>query len=156
MKGSIVWPARDYSSGLALRCRPRDSYNPPSELPFRGASVRLLSVFAFALLLAVTASWPLGQRHHVDPALTAQGPPETPDQKAIRERMQRAAAKEWNKERQARLKQDTDKLLALATELKTQVDKSNENVLSLDVIKKADEIEKLAHSVKDKMKSDSY
>ena len=118
--------------------------------------MRLLSVLAFALLLAVTGSWPLGQRHHADPALAAQGPPETPDQKAIRERMQRAAAKEWNKERQARLKQDTDKLLALATELKTQVDKSNENVLSLDVIKKADEIEKLAHSVKDKMKSDSY
>jgi hypothetical protein len=32
------------------------------------------------------------------------------------------------------------------------VDKSNENVLSLEVVKKADEIEKLAHSVKDKMK----
>ena len=35
---------------------------------------------------------------------------------------------------------------------KDYVDKSNENVLSLDVVKKAEEIEKLAHSVKDKMK----
>ena len=37
-------------------------------------------------------------------------------------------------------------------DLKDFVDKSNENVLSLEVLKKADEIEKLAHSVKDKMK----
>jgi hypothetical protein len=50
------------------------------------------------------------------------------------------------------LKVDTDKLLKLSVELKSYVDKSNENVLSLDVIKRAEEIEKLAHSVKDKMK----
>jgi len=43
-------------------------------------------------------------------------------------------------------------LLKLSVELKEQVDKSDENVLSLDVIKKAEEIEKLAHSVKEKMK----
>jgi hypothetical protein len=36
--------------------------------------------------------------------------------------------------------------------LKQSVDKSDENVLSLDVIKKAEEIEKLARSVKEKMK----
>ena len=34
-----------------------------------------------------------------------------------------------------------------------EVDKSNENTLSLDVLKKAEEIEKLAHSVKEKMKA---
>ena len=56
------------------------------------------------------------------------------------------------KERAAQLKNDTDKLLKLSVELKADVDKANENVLSLDVIKKADEIEKLAKSVKDKMK----
>jgi len=61
-------------------------------------------------------------------------------------------AKKANQSRQAMLKSDTDKLLKLAVELKDYVDKSNENVLSLDVLKKADEIERLAHSVKDKMK----
>ena len=55
-------------------------------------------------------------------------------------------------ERQALLKADTDKLVKLAGELKEYVDKSNENVLSLEVLKKAEEIEKLARSVKDKMK----
>ena len=33
------------------------------------------------------------------------------------------------------------------------MDKSSESTLSLDVIKKAEEIEKLARSVKDKMKA---
>ena len=66
--------------------------------------------------------------------------------------MQKQMQKKANEQRQAELKRDTDKLLKLSTELKEYVEKSNENVLSLDVIKKADEIEKLAHSVKTKMK----
>ena len=45
-----------------------------------------------------------------------------------------------------------DQLLDLATELKQYVDKTNENIISLDVIKKAEQIEKLAHAVKEKMK----
>ena len=61
-------------------------------------------------------------------------------------------AKRANLEREAQLKRDTERLFKLATELKDYVDKSNENTLSLNVIKKADEIEKLAHSVKEKMK----
>ena len=62
-------------------------------------------------------------------------------------------AKKANKQRQAQLQRDTDNLLKLANELKQEVDKSNENTLSLDVLKKAEEIEKLAHSVKEKMKA---
>ncbi|MGH9596853.1 MAG: hypothetical protein ACRD3K_08665 [Edaphobacter sp.] len=57
-----------------------------------------------------------------------------------------------NVDRQKRLVADTDKLLALATDLKAQVDKSTKDTMSVDVIKKADEIEKLAHSVKERMK----
>ncbi len=68
------------------------------------------------------------------------------------QRLERDQEKRRNKERQASLQRDTDKLLTLATELKQYVDKTNENVLSLDVVKKADEIEKLAHSVKEKMR----
>jgi len=45
--------------------------------------------------------------------------------------------------------------LQLATELKDDVNRTNENVLSIDVIKKADEIEKLAKSVREKMKAQS-
>ncbi len=58
-------------------------------------------------------------------------------------------------ERQVQLRRDTEKLLALAAELKQNVDKTSPSILSMDVIKKAQEIEKLAKSVKDKMK-DAY
>jgi hypothetical protein len=68
------------------------------------------------------------------------------------DRQARDLEKKANLERQAALKADTEKLLKLATELKQSVDKTNASVLSLDVVKKAEEIERLAHSVKDKMK----
>jgi hypothetical protein len=72
-----------------------------------------------------------------------------------REKIEKEMAKKANQQRQADLKRDTDKLLQLATQLKQYVDKTNENVLSLDVMKKAEEIEKLAHSVREKMKGNN-
>ena len=57
-----------------------------------------------------------------------------------------------NAERKKEIASDTTKLLKLATELKAEVDKTNKDLLSLNVIRKADEIEKLAHDVKEKMK----
>jgi hypothetical protein len=71
-----------------------------------------------------------------------------PAQKEMQERMLREA----NKKRQQDIREDTDKLFQLATELKAAVDKSNENLLSLDVVRKADEVERLAKKVKEKMK----
>ena len=71
-----------------------------------------------------------------------------PAQKEMQERMYKAA----NKKRQQDIRDDTDKLFELATELKAAVDKSNENMLSLEVVRKADEVEKLAKKVKEKMK----
>ena len=56
-------------------------------------------------------------------------------------------------ERQSQLRVDTEKLLALTTALKQHVEKSSGNVLSMDVIKTAQEIQKLAKSVQDKMKN---
>jgi hypothetical protein len=70
----------------------------------------------------------------------------------LRTKMEKGMAKKANQERQAQLRRDTEQLLKLATDLKEEVDKSNENVLSLEVIKKAEEIERLAHSIRDKMK----
>lgn len=67
-------------------------------------------------------------------------------------KMAEQQARSRNIDRQKKLVSDTDKLLSLATELKQEVDKSNRDTLSIDVVKKADEIEKLAHSVKEKMK----
>lgn len=81
------------------------------------------------------------------------GPPQVesrqdPAQKEMQDRMTREA----NKKRQQDIRDDTDKLFQLATELKAAVDKTNENLLSLEVLRKADEVEKLARKVKEKMK----
>ena len=56
-------------------------------------------------------------------------------------------------ERQSQLRLDTEKLVALTAELKQHVDKAGANILSMDVIKKAQEIQKLAKSVQDKMRN---
>ncbi len=69
-----------------------------------------------------------------------------------RQEMQARMAREANKQRQQDIREETDKLFQLATELKAAVDKTNENVLSLEVVRKADEVEKLAKKVKEKMK----
>src|SRR6185312_527268 len=84
------------------------------------------------------------------PAIAWQRDPRsmTEQDKEMQERQLKAA----NKKRQEDIRNDTDKLFQLATELKAAVDKSNENVLSLDVVRKADEVEKLAKRVKEKMK----
>jgi len=86
------------------------------------------------------------------PQLPNPAAPNSPSDNPARDRIEREMAKKANEERQAQLKRDSERLFKLATELKESVDKSNQNTLSIDVIKKAEEIEKLAHSVKEKMK----
>lgn len=67
--------------------------------------------------------------------------------------MQRAMIARGIAERQAQLRSDTEKLVSLTAELKQHVDKADANILSMDVIKKAQEIQKLAKSVQDKMRN---
>jgi len=71
----------------------------------------------------------------------------------LRQRLENAGVAHVIAERQAQLRRDTDKLVALTAELKQHVDKTSTNILSMDVIKKAAEIQKLAKSVEDKMKN---
>lgn len=82
------------------------------------------------------------------------------DEPIIRSTQERALmkhrAKLANQQRQADLKRDAERLLQLATELKAQVDKTNESILSVTVLRKAEEIEKLAHSVREKMKAEAH
>jgi adenylosuccinate synthase len=106
-------------------------------------------ILSIGLLLAIHANAQTRSRP-INPASQGSAPEGSGDQ--VQDRMAREMAKKANLERQAALKSDTDKLFRLAEELKNSVDKSNANVLSLEVVKKAEEIEKLAHSVKDKMR----
>ena len=56
--------------------------------------------------------------------------------------------------RQAQFIADSQKLYQLAQELKVEVAKSNKNMLSIAVTKKAEEIEKLAKSLKERMRKE--
>ena len=76
----------------------------------------------------------------------------TSDKDAGAARLQEQLAKTRNDDRQRRLVDDTAKLYALSAELKEEVAKTDKNTLSVDVVKKAEEIEKLARSVKEKMR----
>jgi hypothetical protein len=43
---------------------------------------------------------------------------------------------------------ETDKLVAMAAELKARVDKTNKDILSLEVVQEAQAIEQFAHQMK--------
>lgn len=58
------------------------------------------------------------------------------------------------RERFESLKKDTEKLLLLSGELKKAVEAANDNTLSLDVIRKSEEVEKLAKQVRKKIKNE--
>ena len=58
-------------------------------------------------------------------------------------------------DRKKQIADESAELLNMALALKAEVDKTTKDTLSLNVIKKADQIEKLAKSVKDKMKQSS-
>jgi hypothetical protein len=116
------------------------------------------AVVGIIFLIGVSGSFSEGQLpppfppEQQSPPLGRPGTEVSPIGPALSPQMQERLARSQNSERQKRLVADTDKLLALATQLKQEVDKTNRDVLSVDVIKKADEIEKLAHSVKERMK----
>jgi hypothetical protein len=80
----------------------------------------------------------------------------TPDAKGTTagdpEQAGQASAEAANAERKKRIADESIRLLKLATELKSEVDKTTKDTLSLTVVRKADEIEKLAHNVKETMK----
>ena len=110
--------------------------------------ILLLLCFAPALP-ARSAFLPQLLAQGVDPQFGRRRNEMTPDEL----QRERDRVRAMNKERHQRIKQDTDKLLQLATELKQYVDKTNENILSVEVLKKTDEIEKLTKSVREKMKT---
>ena len=57
-----------------------------------------------------------------------------------------------NQQRQVEIKRDMEKMAELTEQLKGYLAQAGQGVMSLDAIKKAEQIEKLAHSLKSKMK----
>ena len=112
----------------------------------------MLAMLAVCLLLG---AGPAQEAETSAPGHPVQGrvpvaPPATPAEIE----MQKRIAKQRSQERFARVKKDTDQLLELATQLKKSVDEANDQTLSLEVIRKAEQIEKLAKEVRHKMVGD--
>lgn len=129
----------------------------PARLTWRFHRVRTIVCFAAMAVFAAAAN-PGQQGPPADPDKPYLLPeanrlPDVNDQMRMREqqgKQQNYAAA--NVERRKQIADDSAKLLKLATDLKSEVDKTTKDTLSLGVIRKADEIERLAHSVKEKMK----
>jgi hypothetical protein len=119
-----------------------------------------LGLVLFLALAGLSASAsPSGQRDQPPPmsaTTSSQGNTTTmhgaQDPDPLAHRVEERMAERRNEERQKALVADTDRLLALAQQLKVEVDKSNKDMLSVEVVRRAEQIEKLAHSVKEKMR----
>lgn len=111
-----------------------------------------------ALLLAVFALAGGAQYQPVNPERSIQDPvPGAPPVAPAQVEIQKRQAGEGNlsaasAERKKQIADDGEMLLKLATDLKAEVDKTNKDTLSLTVIRKAAEIERVAHGVRDKLK----
>ena len=124
------------------------------------SSIRACRFFMAGSLLAllILAAAPLDPQQPPNPNRPIHPPilTDPPDANAQMEMHQAEEKKSnyeaANAERKKQLQDDSVRLLALATELKTEVDKTNKDMLSVTVIRKAAEIEKLAHDVRIKMR----
>lgn len=122
--------------------------------------MRILRIVVVGMALSIGGALATPINGQMAPQFPTPQPPSRPGvgvpplgpEEPLPPQMQAQQTRSRNSERQKRLVADTDKLLTLATQLKQEVDKTNKDVMSVDVIKKADEIEKLAHSVKERMK----
>ena len=92
-----------------------------------------------------------GQQIHLPPAISqSQGMGGVPV--TGRDDVQKQQAQAANVQRQIEIRRDTEKMAELTQELKEYLAKADQGVVSVDVVKKAEQIEKLAHSVKSKLK----
>lgn len=70
----------------------------------------------------------------------------------MRESAHEALIRQANEQRHKRMLDDANKMVQLSNELKADVEKTQRDELSMDVMRKAAEVEKLAHDVQQRMK----
>jgi hypothetical protein len=109
-------------------------------------------VFSLTLWLTILiAGFAFGQQIHLPP-MVQQGPNTSNVPVRSQEEADGERARKANEMLQMEIKRDTEKLVQLTGELKESIDKSTQGMLAADTVKKAEQIEKLARSVKSKLK----
>ena len=125
--------------------------DPIQETASKGRWVRRCAGLAFLVAFTCMAQDFRPEKANVTTAVNA-----LPDANAQMESHEKSSKQQKyeaaNAERKKQIADDSTKLLTMAMALKAEVDKTTKDTLSLNVIRKAEEIEKLAHSVKEKMK----
>ena len=121
-------------------------------------SVALVALFLLApWTIPVSAQAPQEAQQSGQTDTSSPHPAPKPDEKADDSANQKPATNQPmspEEARQAQFVADSQKLYQLAQELKAEVAKSNKNTLSIAVTKKAEEIEKLAKSLKERMRKE--
>jgi hypothetical protein len=124
-----------------------------------------LVIFGVTLLVAGHSQVPQYNGGLPGPERSASGFPGLPENanprpdgvRALRDSMNQQEnskrLKEINLQRQKDMTSDTAKLLELANQLKNETDRSEKDKLSITEVRKAEMIEKLAKSVREKMKA---
>ena len=113
--------------------------------------LRTLSLTFAILALLVTAGLAFTQQVHLPPEIS-QGPGMDRVPITAGDEIQRKQARAASLQRQAEVRRDSEKMAQLIADLNDYLQKNEQGVVSVDAIKKAEQIEKLAHSVKSKMK----
>lgn len=137
-------PSSAHFKALARRFGPRLSVRVV-------AAAALIASFAQACNLTSQQQDKLAQNHPTIEPL-ANGATKVDSKMALTEQPGKPAGLNSGSDRRHQIADDSAKLLKLAGDLKAEVDKSSKDTLSIGVIRKADEIEKLARAVKEKMK----
>jgi len=115
-------------------------------------SAALLPALAFFILCVAPSAF-AQQTPNTEPPPSFPGVnPRSSDQDEATRRMAEQMAIKRNSQRQQQIVADTAHLLDLAQKLNTEVSKSDKNTLSISVVKEAEEIEKLAKSIKERMR----
>ena len=110
-----------------------------------------ISIVTLVATMLASVGMIAAQQIHLPPAVSqSQGMGNVPVRR--NDEIQRKQAMAANLQRQADMKRDGEKLAQLTQELNDYLQNKGEGVMSVDALKKAEQIEKLAHSVKSKMK----
>jgi len=121
----------------------------------RACACVLLTLLAVQADMALTGQQPMAPPRPNKPfiSLDANHEPDANDLMEMRD--QKSGQKKdaaANAERMKQIADDSANLLQLATGLKAELNKTGKDTLTLDDIRGIDEIERLAHNVKEKMK----
>lgn len=111
-------------------------------------AILLIAVLCLLFAWAAPAS---AQQIHLPPSI-AQGQSMGSVPVVVGDEVQRQQAEAANQQRQVEIKRDTERMFELTQELKDDLQRTAQGIVSIDAVKKAELIEKLAKSIKSKMK----